>query len=213
MLLCVLLDLSKNGWPTTPNPLAALKIFINAFSLSQPKSRILLINSLQPVFDSESDSSLINKIEQFINQKYSQTDQLPVTPCDVGYAILNNPDKIFIFNLTAPDPNHYNAYLKCIFAAKRKNIVIDVYSSLENTPLRICSEGTGGRFVLSAEPSSLLRLLGIRQLDRTENMCKVFCACCTKPCNIGMVCPVCLTIYCKFVPVCKKCKTKFEFTR
>lgn len=37
------------------------------------------------------------------------------------------------------------------------------------------------------------------------------CACHNKPADAGYLCPTCLAVFCSFIPVCKFCKTKFEF--
>lgn len=213
MLLCILLDLSSAGWPSAqPSPIAALRIFISAYLAAFPKSRITIINHLRVIYDSNEGAGLTYLVERLSSATHSGR---AISPADLGLALLKRPERIFIYSATRQPAEQYGQYLRCVFAAQKNKVQIDAFSTVEDSLIRMCCEGTGGAFLRTADLAQLLGLLGIPHLTRkiSNSSCEVYCFCCSKSILVGMICPVCLTIYCKFLPVCKRCKSKFEFAK
>lgn len=114
------------------------------------------------------------------------------------------------------------------FCAQSKIICdcISIGNSNPNALFQLASV-TGGYWRNLAETNHLLNILtcciGINGSVRQEiipvksELVKLascsYCNCHLKNISLGYLCPVCMALYCSFVPVCKYCKSKFEFIR
>lgn len=98
-----------------------------------------------------------------------------------------------------------------MFVAQSKHIPIHGFTLHENTFIKMCCEGSGGFLLESYSLSELLKLFGnpIKKKDSYQFKC----TCCDRFVTVGLVCPISLTVSCKFIPVCKKCKTKISLIK
>lgn len=221
MLLYVILDLNKPAWLCTDpeqDPLNNLQVLMNAFRVSNVGNRVKVVNSRTVIFDSSVHTGvssilehLDRRTEEIANGKDGGYERLRITPQDVGYVLMDRPDCIFLFSMSNEDPGDYLGFLKCMFAAQSMKVVIHGFSPRGGPCIRMCCEGSGGRFLTSCSLRDLLGLLG-NPIPKKESY-ETQCTCCHKSISLGLVCPICLCVYCKFLPVCKTCKTKFNFTR
>lgn len=234
MLLYFILDLNKPAWfsaDSEQDPLNNLQIFINAFVASDIGNRVKAINSRTVIFDSAVHSD-VSPIFEYLNRRTveleggknnqhsgdaseasgdSVYESLCITPQDVGYALMDEPDCIFLFNMSNENPRDYLNFLKCMFTAQSRKVPIHGFSPRGGSCIKMCCEGSGGRFLTSCSLRDLLGLFG-NPGPRKESY-EAQCTCCHKSISLGLVCPICLSVYCKFLPVCKICRSKFSFAR
>lgn len=105
----------------------------------------------------------------------------------------------------------YFKLLNAAFTAKRFNIRIDCLSIVNNPILRQCTIITKGLYIKNTL-KGLISLLSNKQSLNVMSF-NVKCICYKQDVLVGLTCPVCLGVYCRFVPVCKRCKTKFNFIK
>ncbi|ELA42581.1 uncharacterized protein VICG_00333 [Vittaforma corneae ATCC 50505] len=213
MLLYILLDLNKPAWKAhQEDPLNNLQVFVNACILSDQSNTVKIINSKTVIFNSEVHKDF-SSVFEYLNSK-DDFERLKVTPKDLGFALMDFPTTVLIFEMTDESNekiknSQYLEYLKCMFVAQHRKIPIHGFSLHRNILVRMCCEGSGGIFLESCSFSDMFQLLGNR--TKKKDAYQIKCACCNNFVTLGLVCPVCLLVYCKFMPVCKKCKTKFTF--
>ena len=207
MIYYILLDLNIAAWEKCEeDPLNNLQVFINAVVLSRYGNAVKVINNRTLIYDSQNEVDFKEII------KYAETTEgFRITPKDLGYALIENPDEILIYEMSNEDSNMYLEYLKCMFVAQSKNIKINGFSLRHNMLIKMLAEGTGGKYLENCNLKSLIGLLSL-PANKNESY-EISCSCCNKYVNIGMVCPICLAVYCKFIPVCRRCKTKFSFAK
>lgn len=202
MIMHILLDLNLSSWPIDGDydPLNNIRVFINGLTLSNPNSSIKIINSKKIIFDSCKDKNLVDCLTPFSSR---------VTPADLGISLMEKPDCVLIISMSKESPDDYLNYLKCMFVAQSHNIVIHGYSKHRESFIKMCCADTKGQYLESLSLRSLFGLLGL-PVDSPSTY-STRCMCCHNDVSIGMVCPICLAIYCKFVPICKNCKIRFSF--
>lgn len=208
MLLYILLDLNKQAWNTCGNedPINNLQVFINAFLLCSIDNTVRIVNSKTVIFDSQKDFDLSP-----VFLYASQAGASRITPCDLGFALMDLPSAVLIFEMSEGNPEDHLEYIKCMSVAHMHQIPVYGYSKSNNMLVRMCCDGTGGKFLESYKLVELLQLLGTSGTEKSAY--RITCFCCNKVVKVGLVCPICLSIFCKFTPVCKKCKTKFSFIK
>lgn len=200
MLLYILLDLNRSAWISSQDPLNNIRVFINAFLISSPSNVVRIVNSSSVIYDSD------------ISFEFSPIISLPhskISPADLGFALMDSPDAVLLFDFSPINPSHYLSFLKAMFVAQNRQIPIHVFSRTRNTLLQMCSESSGGIFLNDCSLSELFRILGTPPQIKPGH--PIRCSCCNNSVTLGYVCPVCLSVFCKFLPICKRCKTKFSF--
>lgn len=207
MLLHLLVDFNRDNWSYVRHDLFNdLMVFINTYRLSNLDNKIQIIQDLRLIWDSSSDSLMaVSDIQDTF------------TVDDLGYVLTKtkyDKSRIMIFILHKVDSKDYLKYLTSMYTAQRRAIRIDVFSLVSNPILKQCATVTGGYY--SDDEKECLRFListlGIlKTTDQTEYL--VRCYCHNKSLTLGLTCPICLAVYCKFVPVCKRCKSKFNFIK
>ncbi|KAI7902307.1 TFIIH subunit Tfb4/p34 [Cokeromyces recurvatus] len=133
--------------------------------------------------------------------------------------------RILILSVSPVSAFQYIPLMNCIFSAQKASIPLDVCKIYgdETGFLQQASNITGGVYVRVENPHALLEYLMMAFLpDRySRNYLnlpsqdqvdfRAACFCHKKIVDIGFVCSVCLSIFCKWSPVCSTCKTKFAF--
>lgn len=114
-------------------------------------------------------------------------------------------------------------YMNVFFTAQKEKVVIDI-CALDNA-LVLLQQGcdiTGGQFLKVPQIDGLLQYLlwiflpdpSIRSKLALPPPIKVdyraACFCHRELIDIGFVCSVCLSIFCKFSPICTTCSTVFK---
>eukprot|EP01105_Mastigella_eilhardi_P001396 TRINITY_DN1168_c0_g1_i3.p1 TRINITY_DN1168_c0_g1~~TRINITY_DN1168_c0_g1_i3.p1 ORF type:complete len:163 (-),score=40.72 TRINITY_DN1168_c0_g1_i3:18-506(-) len=124
--------------------------------------------------------------------------------------------------IASPDVSaQYIAVMNCIFAAQKNGIPVDsCMIGKDSGFLQQASHLTGGIY-LKPDIAGLLQYLQTTFLvdQHTRALMKLpllssvdyraSCFCHKKKIDSGFVCSVCLSIYCRFSPVCNTCGTKF----
>ncbi|KAM0672173.1 RNA polymerase II transcription [Ordospora colligata] len=210
MILFLLIDLHKDDWEMTTRDLFAdVMIFLNAYQKSSRENRIIVVSSRRVIFDTlKDDISDIYSITT-LGTRYSVND--------LGYALCLHRSKesqIVIFTLREEHKDEYLRYIKCMFAAQRFRVKINAFSLVENKTILQCCASTGGEYFSNEAQClrSLLSLLGTKKSLQPLEFTAT-CYCHGKQILLGLVCPICLSVFCKFIPVCKKCKSKFSFIK
>lgn len=119
--------------------------------------------------------------------------------------------------------HQYMTYMNVFFTAQKEKVVIDI-CALDNT-LTLLQQGcdiTGGQFLKVPQIEGLLQYLlwiflpdpSIRSKLALPPQVKVdyraACFCHRELIDVGFVCSVCLSIFCKFSPICTTCSTVFK---
>jgi transcription initiation factor TFIIH subunit 3 len=189
-----------NPKKSTPNLSAALSLALCYINRVQQQ--------LAPSFTTESEHT--TKSDSKSNNK-AQTTSLD--------------SRILILQITPDISSQYIPIMNCIFSAQKLGVLCDamVLSSVDSTFLQQAADLTNGiyyRLEKNEQKALLQYAITLFLHDRstrsmlnlpvlTEVDFKASCFCHKKTTDIGYICSVCLSIFCKFVPVCKTCDTKF----
>ncbi|KAI8321821.1 transcription factor Tfb4 [Martensiomyces pterosporus] len=135
--------------------------------------------------------------------------------------------RILVLSAADDSPREYIALMNSIFAAQKMNVLIDICKVFgrDSVFLQQAAEITGGNYLKidTQAGESLLQSLMFTCLadhytrEILYSPCndlidfRATCFCHKKVVDIGYVCSVCLSIFCKMAPVCSTCKTKFTF--
>ena len=133
--------------------------------------------------------------------------------------------RILIIQGSQDIDTQYIPIMNCIFSAQKSGVLCDslILSSIDSTFLQQASDLTNGiyfKLELKEQKSCLQYLITLFLHDKTtrnylnlpvltEVDFKASCFCHKKTTDIGYICSVCLSIFCKFIPVCSTCDTKF----
>ncbi|KAF7270140.1 transcription factor B4 [Rhynchophorus ferrugineus] len=131
--------------------------------------------------------------------------------------------RILVVTGSGDSASQYMNYMNVFFTAQKQNIVIDVCSLDQH--LSLLQQGcdiTNGLYLKVPQVSALLQYLlwvflpepPIREKLVLPPPVKVdyraACFCHRELIDIGYVCSVCLSIFCKFSPICTTCHTVFK---
>lgn len=219
MLTYILLDLDLSSWAAAQqdgtqsgeeDPFDCLLILVSALQRCSSESVVRIVSGCAVIYDSERDGGMERIVEY--EREHGPTGSgldMRVRAADMGYALVFGPSRVIVYSFSEEMPSEYLKYVKCMFVAQKSGCRIDAVSARRNVALRMCCGGTGGVYLSGCSIREMLGLLGHTVMRRDVFMAA--CYCCSKRVSIGYVCPVCLSIYCKFLPVCRQCKTKFSF--
>lgn len=131
--------------------------------------------------------------------------------------------RILVITGSGDSASQYMNYMNVFFTAQKQNVVIDVCALDQH--LSLLQQGcdiTGGLYLKVPQIQGLLQYLlwvflpepPIRQKLILPPPVKVdyraACFCHWELIDIGYVCSVCLSIFCKFSPICTTCHTVFK---
>jgi len=135
----------------------------------------------------------------------------------------NNKARILILKGSADVSTQYMSVMNCIFAAQKKNILIDSCALLNPSGfLQQASDITGGIYFNVEDISGLLQYMlwmFLPDVNLREKLelpislqidYRAACFCHRQLVDVGFVCSICLSIYCQFMPKCLTCQTKFK---
>lgn len=135
--------------------------------------------------------------------------------------------RILVFNASPDVSTQYIPFMNCIFCAQKEGIPVDtcILSPQDSSFLQQASHLTGGLYVkpVTKNTSLLQTLLSVilvdgscRKLLKVPKLSSVdfraACFCHKQMIDMGWVCSVCLSIFCRFIPVCTTCNSKFPLT-
>ncbi|XP_065055279.1 general transcription factor IIH subunit 3-like [Rhopilema esculentum] len=131
--------------------------------------------------------------------------------------------RILVVKASSDVAPQYMPIMNCIFAAQKNNIVIDgCVLGDDSGYLQQAADITGGNYLKVTSIAGLLQyLLWVFLPDPHTRKSLVLpsavqidyrgaCFCHRQLVDIGFVCSVCLSIYCKFIPRCMTCQTLFK---
>ncbi|KAI8889870.1 transcription factor Tfb4, partial [Backusella circina FSU 941] len=133
--------------------------------------------------------------------------------------------RILVLSVSPDSAYQYIPLMNCIFSAQKASIPLDVCKIFgeEAAFLQQASNITDGVYAMVENPQALLQYLMMAFLpdryarnylnlpSQDQVDFRAACFCHKKIVDIGFVCSVCLSIFCKWSPVCSTCKTKFAF--
>eukprot|EP00112_Aurelia_sp_Birch-Aquarium-sp1_P022746 Seg652.4 transcript_id=Seg652.4/GoldUCD/mRNA.D3Y31 product="General transcription factor IIH subunit 3" protein_id=Seg652.4/GoldUCD/D3Y31 len=131
--------------------------------------------------------------------------------------------RILIVKGTNDVASQYMSVMSCIFAAQKNDIIVDGCTLGEDSGyLQQAADITGGNYLKVNSIAGLLQyLLWVFLPDPVIRKSLVLpaatqidyrgaCFCHRQLVDVGFVCSVCLSIYCKFIPRCMTCQTLFK---
>ncbi|KAI5186105.1 transcription initiation factor TFIIH subunit 3 [Nematocida homosporus] len=207
MLLVLVL---AGGFPATPQVISDLLVFLSVYANTSESSKLQVVQGCKVIYDSSSDfeETLSSKIERgFAAEEGSIAN-------DFGYSLLlahrAGSGRILLFASGGSPQN----FIKCAFTARKWGIAVDCVTPASGFVSEMAGVLRGRCFSLEAGGSLfgfLLGLLGLDFGDYVEDSGTRVCSCHGNEIKVGFLCPICLGLYCKFVPLCRHCKTKFVF--
>ncbi|KAI0785632.1 transcription factor Tfb4-domain-containing protein [Abortiporus biennis] len=131
--------------------------------------------------------------------------------------------RVLIISVSPDQSAAYISMMNSIFSAQKLKVTIDVCKLYgpDSVFLQQAAHLTGGSYIYLERPDALLQYLtmsflpppSLRTLISVPTQDKIdfraACFCHKQIVDIGFVCSVCLSIFCKPVPVCSTCRTKF----
>ncbi|KAG8961315.1 RNA polymerase II transcription factor B subunit 4 [Tulasnella sp. 419] len=144
-----------------------------------------------------------------------------------GSAVRNSSSqlapRILVISVSPDLSSSYIPLMNSIFAAQKLKVTIDVCKVFgpDTVFLQQAAHLTGGSYVYLERRDALLqyltmcflpspslrRVLALPTQDKVDFRAACFCH--KNIVDIGYVCSVCLSIFCKPIPVCSTCRTKF----
>lgn len=131
--------------------------------------------------------------------------------------------RILVIKASPDVSSQYMPVMNCIFASQKHNIAVDSCSLFHRSGfLQQAADITGGTYNFVDNVSGFLELLiwiylpekGVREKfelpSNVEIDYRAACFCHNTLIEMGFVCSVCLSIYCKFMPKCLTCQTRFR---
>ncbi|EED44293.1 RNA polymerase II transcription initiation/nucleotide excision repair factor TFIIH, subunit TFB4 [Enterocytozoon bieneusi H348] len=173
--------------------------FLNVYLQFSEDNSFYFINNKTIIFDSTQNNNL-NEILKF--------KIIPITAGDIAIALLRKCNFILLCTMF-PETFNLKNIIQCIKTAKTFKIPIHTFGITDSNTLKLISQGTHGKFIFN-DFYNLVQILDLNTIPILNNF-GVNCYCCNKTIYLGFCCSICLTIYCKFIPICKKCKIKFNF--
>ncbi|EJW05288.1 hypothetical protein EDEG_00646 [Edhazardia aedis USNM 41457] len=218
MYLYLIADLRQENWQSLENPKELynnLILFLNIFQTLSYSNYIQIICNRQIIFESKKNDikSFVKNLEYKVCSSNLAQD-IAYTLCLINKNRDSSEARIFVLNLDYQDNNTIQL-LKVSTAAKNMKIRIDSYSSVQSPVLSQVCNITGGIYRTSLD--IFVNLFGFYELgdesgtDMSGCFGNVKCICHGNIITLGLVCPICLAIYCRTVPICRVCKTKIDF--
>lgn len=202
----------SGGFPITERLLGDLLVFLYLHLRSGYSSRLEIVRGMSVIFDSEVhlEESLPGRIEE----AFSSGGRDPSK--DLGYALLlahkeKKKEGRILFFFSGGSPLNL---IKCAFTARKWSIPINCVISSERFTSQIGNVFKGSSFLISSSRSLfefLLQSVSLQLGHKERDASVQVCICHRKEIRTGYICPICLGLYCAFVPLCKHCKTKFVF--
>lgn len=208
MLLVLVL---AGGFPIKQEALNDLLVFITLYCRTCQSSQVKIVQGLSILFDSE--QHMEEEAKAAIEAGFSgrQFD----SAADLGYALLlvhKEKDKGQVVLFSAGE-SYFNM-IKCAFTARKLNIPVHCVLAAEGLVSQMTEVFRGSSFFLSSGASFFEYLLSTQAYEmgtKRVAVSKRHCMCHNREIEIGYLCPICLGLYCKFIPLCRHCKTKFVF--
>jgi len=177
-----------------------LQIYINALLNSDAQAILKIICAGRAAFDFSRDDDLIEALNTFL---LANAHQHGITTGNIGCSLMDLPDEILIIQ-----KENKAEYSNIVFVSRQYKVKINAYSEQLCNGLKMCCEATGGIYMQTPSISNFLSILGMsrallhdRNASNGDSRTKV------------NICPLCLELYSAFVPICKKCKIKFKFSK
>lgn len=213
MFLYIVLDLQQKSWTQLSNSEELynnILVLINTFLRMSYDNKVVVVNDRKHKIYDHDHPVLIKRDNIIVTDifNYNNVDNLAN---DIGYTLVLSRDmhncKIIVVSLSKENKNDYLKYLKIAFIAKRyrNKHSIYVFSYYRNPALSEI-----GYYHDNFSLSTFIQLLCATKPKKLF-FSSTKCICHEKEIVYGLVCPICLSIYCRFVPVCKKCRIKFNF--
>ena len=128
-----------------------------------------------------------------------------------------------IINSSPVDASQYMTFMNASFAAQKENTSIDACLLIEDSSLlQQVTNITGGLYLRKAGHYALLQFLlwfylpevetrdWFLQPPRSSVDTRASCCCHGELTELGHICSVCFSVYCKFTPICHVCETAFK---
>ncbi|KAL3671782.1 hypothetical protein V7S43_003691 [Phytophthora oleae] len=142
--------------------------------------------------------------------------------CFINRAINEEPDlrpRILVIQKSPDVSEHYIAIMNGIFSAQKKNVAVDacILATEHSSFMQQAAYLTGGIYYKPNDHSGLLQYLisiylpnpSMRKLLKLPSQDSVdfraMCFCHREVISTAFVCPVCLSLFCEFRPICSTC--------
>ena len=131
--------------------------------------------------------------------------------------------RALVINSSPVDASQYMTFMNASFAAQKEGISIDACLLREDSSLlQQVTNITGGLYLRKSGHHGLLQFLlwfylpevetrdWFLQPPRSSVDTRASCCCHGELTELGHICSVCFSVYCKFTPICHVCETAFK---
>eukprot|EP00835_Amoeboradix_gromovi_P003610 NODE_246_length_12992_cov_0.264407.p7 type:complete len:217 gc:universal NODE_246_length_12992_cov_0.264407:5014-5664(+) len=213
-MFCLILHLNN----LQPEAVQQIVVYINA--LIAMELDVVLLICMPSRVETISTSSFA-AAHAFIRKHLSDNSQ-GISPLDAAISIAlmklrkSTKDKRIIVISALPDnEKQYISMMNCIFSSQKLHITIDSIVLCSSIYLQQAAFITNGLYIQTTQNKLLQQLLdsipieGGQRLLMSKVDFRASCFCHRKMIDIGYVCSVCLSIFCKKIAACMTCKTEF----
>ncbi|KRH94356.1 RNA polymerase II transcription initiation/nucleotide excision repair factor TFIIH, subunit TFB4 [Pseudoloma neurophilia] len=235
--LYLIVDLFKPSWSANSDPnliINNIMVLINTHLSLSFNNRLILISNLEKIVidgmnrheistdlfilkdrqtmarDIGLAMALINAHNRNPVKSQESTDEKSEQPTKTA--------KMVVISLSKECKDDYMLYLKSAFVARRlrndmnnkhrsESFDIFIFSKFKNFALFEL-----GNFFMDFKLVNMLSIFTGLKHERVV-LSQARCICHGKTILYGMTCPVCLSVYCKPVAICQKCRARFNFKR
>lgn len=213
MLLYIILDLQKNSWKKFKHAKSLynnILVLINTFIRLSYDNKVIVVNN-RPKKEFDRNNPIAKNVNDQVVTKIFEYNEFDSMANDIGYKMALAKDftktEILIVSLSRErEKRLFEISKKHSFVARRykEKFNIHVFSYYNNPKLSEI-----GHFYNNFELTSFISILST--IEPKKNIFSLTkCSCHSKEILYRLVCPVSLSIYCSFIPVCKKCRIKFD---
>lgn len=132
--------------------------------------------------------------------------------------------RVLVVSRTPDDPLSYVSMMNALFALERQQVMLDALAVMSSSSYLNQGASLTGGLYMECETDMAAILMEYFSLDKETRSfvdmpkpklvdSRASCFCHGRPVDLGSVCSICLAIYCKRLPVCQVCGSKFELEK
>lgn len=219
MLLALVVS---SDFPGSTEWLNATLVFANMYLRSAQSNRLCLVQGLRILHDSDASDDPADLQNALLEAASPKSGEAAALSSDFGYALLlvqretqrGGKGRVLLFSC---NEDQDLSLIKCAFTANKQDVRVDAVVTASSFVAEVFEVMKGCIKVVADASANILPFL-ISTLSLNSELTTELksiartCMCHDNPVLVGYLCPICLGLYCRFVPICRHCKNKFVFT-